>query len=69
MSYPVKLTLFLLAFNIIGFAGGLFAERDRLLLVSPYPSCDGFWGRAGESAMVEGNESLMMMRLPRPRRG
>jgi membrane protein implicated in regulation of membrane protease activity len=35
MSYPVKLTLFLLAFNIIGFAEGYFLAGLSLYWLVP----------------------------------
>jgi hypothetical protein len=35
MSYPVKLTLFLLAFNIIGFAGGYLLRGIGFCWLAP----------------------------------
>ena len=53
MSRQLKLILFVLVFNAIGFAEGNLL-RDLGLVVGADSHCDGVGGGAGESKMVDG---------------
>jgi predicted branched-subunit amino acid permease len=52
MSYGVKLTLFLLAFNIIGFAEGYLLHELGLQWLVPIIPSNGVWSGAAESVVV-----------------
>jgi predicted branched-subunit amino acid permease len=52
MSHGVKLTLFLLAFNIIGFAEGYLLHELGLQWLVPIIPSNGVWSGAAESVVV-----------------
>ena len=59
MSHGVKLTLFLLAFNIIGFAEGYLLHELGLPWLVPIILVNGVWSGAAESAVVAARKSLI----------
>jgi hypothetical protein len=58
MSHRLKVTLFVLAFNIIGFAEGYLMREMGLLWLPAHYSRNGVCGGAGESAVAEAGKPV-----------
>jgi hypothetical protein len=64
MSHQLKVTLFVLAFNVIGFAEGYLLRDLGLLWVVPILIVTAFWSRPAEPAVVAAVKAAVAEKNP-----
>ena len=63
MSHRLKVTLFVLAFNIIGFAEGFLLHELGFQWLAPHYSCHGVGSRTAEWRVAEVGEAVLLLSM------